>query len=461
MHSYFISDPAISIDRFLRNLCASLQSHGYPQLIVTDGPRNAIEEYFPPEAIAYGFLLAEGKREPDWHLIEWAPNPQLREYDCSPVACHSQLDALAYLLEECDRLPLYFTHAEPSAGGGIRFFSDSGLVAEISPLPFASCPTSLHSRAASALHKVSVDNFDRALHRLADIQGFEDITDISMGNVYEGNCKLLCFSPRALAWQMRRLLRDQLALEVRLHEAQEFTAAAFQSKSWNHFVSPHKKGLCTYAPAVVNGETLAGRTYYRSYPEAVAAFSLLARQYPNHRMYASWPPFTLWLAANYGPLPRYPNPAASCAYAPVQRAWAEQYNKAAAEILDSELGVSEALRLYCGASEHVERRWALSWARRYGKDARTIRIGRWLLCVISHLGHPHGIEIREVMPGEVVSTQERYVRYKEARANYARGTFLFSDHGSSELITDDWTKQQVNAFATFTGLKVKRVRSRS
>lgn len=445
------------LDAFVQRLDAILLAQGLPLPSWSTLDPWTIHAYFPPEIRAYGYRLATVRVEPDWQLLRIMNDDLGEELDWD-VVCRSRADALALLLGAADLQPLYLTHAEESPDGRLRLFVGDAVAAEIERLPFGAAPPGLVRRVASAIKAASIDNRRGAMAALGRIAGLEALAQEAW-NPETTRRDLMALSPHALAVLLRRFVRGVLGRDVPLHVAQEMTARLFHADSWNHFVAFYKEGLCVHSPAVLYHE--GGLTAYRSLPEAIAAFSLLARQRPDLTVGCKWKThpstaFELTLAEPYDPFgPRHAK-TASCGYGlkHTHGAVSGDYLVAARSILAAGDGPSAALAAYFGVDEGIERQWAHSCGRCFPDGVQTQRIGRWLFALTFEDGRPYGIEIREVRSDGVVSTERRYLLVYKAGVHYRNGEITMLYDTDAEQLRDVWTRGQVEAFQTFSGLHV-------
>ena len=173
----------------------------------------------------------------NWHRITLGSGaPLIQERHDSLTVATSEIDALAFIIEEVDGTRTSVTDIRVS-DSSIELRNQDGLVVSIEPIRFENVRPEYRERISRSLKGVrGYGDEDKLIRRLHDIPGLEAMEidpDRSTGGPRRGP---FLHTAASLCAVLRDMLQDALGIELKIHQAQELFAAMIGANDWQSIV---------------------------------------------------------------------------------------------------------------------------------------------------------------------------------------------------------------------------------
>lgn len=454
------------LKKFISQLSKALVRNGLPHLVPSSHTEEVCSLFFNWPARVYGFNIANMHHEPDWHVIEVPFESSLFEVlDLYPVS-RSRTHAVALVLQACDERFVTPTSLEHGDAQSLSLVSGSEVLASIKPLVFSSAPPRLTTRIATALKRTADDNKRAAAERLRKIPELQGLETESIRPAPYSESFLLNFTPQALAWQLQRMLSGQFGIETTLSLAQEVIAQTFGAPSWNHYIANSQRNLCWLAPAAFRPSDRKTPLYFRTLPEALAAFAESACKQSDQgivlaRKICGYPDiecFGFRIASNgllvdwRVEMDEWKPDAGICS--PQQVIEGTHFADA---LRLASTSVEDSVADYFRPDAAPEVRWELSYKRRYGgvTNVKTLRIREWLFSWADDDDPSTTVEVGKISSQGEIQLQRFGATPYKADLYFKDGVArLLHDYGRFELLTDNWTSEEAELLTRETGIKL-------
>lgn len=222
-----------SFDRPAERLAAKLTDLGLAKLSPEDVLDVLVEE-LDQRDLLYAANLAVPQESARWHRIWLGPSaPEIQKRHDSPTVAESEQDALAFLMEEVDftRTPVVSVGVSDET---IELLGPDGFVARIEPIAYEPTDPVVRERIERSLKGIHCAGDDgRLVKRLAAIPGLEGLAAREDKSGKGPRRSAFMKTPASLCAVLRDILKRQLAIEVKVHQAQELLAALFGAANWH------------------------------------------------------------------------------------------------------------------------------------------------------------------------------------------------------------------------------------
>lgn len=404
-----------------------------------------IVEWFGAPAFAFAASLRGEGSIPNWHLIRREPVGNPSGSDLDPVSLAPSLStALGALLHELDAVSV-FPDTVSLKPERITFLSAGGSrLASIEPIATSAPDARARHRVEELLKGCRArDCPSRRTKRLSTLPGLEHLSyEPRIGAAIPS--PVLTLTPSNLAGQLRAMLTERFAIDLRQHQAQEALAALFGFADWQHLLGRLDDVWTRLQPTAlcVNEDRDAHQvevTLYQSSAEALAAFAISCQRFgsPLHLrqhtggffgrrqeliLYAFRQPPT--------PLGAY-DPIMSCSLLQLCESFPPYDQLARAYLRESPR--AEALLLsHFGAGRPLVDRYRLA-NRRWGVASQDeLFVDPWLISRLPIDSYEQSLTFAMVSPGHPPRSLT-VSAHKAALARAADGWHLLHEYGQNDL----------------------------
>jgi len=257
------------VDSFIN----TMEKLGYDTPPSRDALIDPIYDLIDDNVKIYLASIKNQKEDDQWHEIHFHGDESYAGHHFQTFRiAPSAATALAIIISNFDEYKVFITHVVSTSNGTIQFMRNSSIIVEMKKIQFSSV-TDANGRMASTFKGVRWPiDCQRLQARLQKIPAFEktamdeskrvdnSLASISMVNIRDG---------------LKKLIKEQLGIELKTSSAQDFVVEMFDLKSWHHAIAAEKKGLCRGIPYVIlyeksEYEPHCGTQYFKNFPDALA-----------------------------------------------------------------------------------------------------------------------------------------------------------------------------------------------
>lgn len=404
-----------------------------------------IVEWFGAPAFSFATALRGEGAIPNWHLIRREPLGNPFGSDLDPLSLAPSLStALGALLHELDAVSV-FPDTVSLTPERITFLNAGGSrLASIEPMATSASDARARHRVEELLKGCRAhDCPSRLTNRLSTLPGLENLSsEPRIGPAIAS--PVLNLTPDNLAGQLRAMLSERFAIDLKQHQAQEALAALFGFPDWQHLLVRRDDVWTRLQPTAlcVNRDLDAHQvevTLYQSSAEALAAFALSCQRFgsPLHIRQSTGGFFSvrqeLILYAFRQPptlLGAY-DPMISCSLLQLCGAF-PPYDQLARSYLREPARAEARLLAHFGAGLPLVDRYLLA-NRRWGVAPQDeLFVDPWLISRLPIDSHEHCLTFARVSPGDPPRSLS-VSAHKAALAHAADGWHLLHDYERKDL----------------------------
>lgn len=381
----------------------------------------------------------------DWHAIAFPASSPIKSYE-NPVCLTSDANsALSYCLELLDQDRVFATEIRPEHDGA-AIYRGAQIIAQIRRIRFEDSAPASRGRVEKAFKGIRMcGDHELLIARLKTLPGFSDIEFELFSTTHHTVPDGCLFIPYPGNWarSMRELLKS-FAIETKLHQAQELTAAFFAASNWHQLTRHQDDTRCCLTPCGVTNtyDDLSQWRFYRTPAESVYAFGVALKAVKTPTKVMSFGLYSSLMNVSIGAYPKEisrreyleTEPVLTCESPLVVEADEKERYSEQASALWEQLRNDEAITLTMGDW----RQDLLRSNQRLGFDEKhTLQVGNWYFRKREFSNAQLYLYVEEIVDGVVCFKADPVALYKADREYdaSAKAFTLFADYKNQVVAT--------------------------